>query len=205
MEELYKLMRDNPPAEQRPYDEPVLRPDDIKIVEEVVRSVFRPTESDSWWEEHGEEWDRMAEDPAASFSLGVDTNTNGTMNGFVWGMGEYFGEEGPEWRASDGDAQPFTFSAYKAGVFSKGGKLSTNTEEQLFERTPFAEYWDEIPDLRVNKRVYGFNAVDHMAALKFIMNCTYTGLHGSADSHQVRVANSTLFGLYVALHRKRAT
>ena len=191
MEELYRRMRNNPPAGQQSDDEPVLQPQELEFMEEAVRDVFRPTESDSWWEEHGEEWDRMAEDPASSFSVGVDfDDATRTREHLVWGMGEYFGEGGPEWQISDEDAEPFSLTAYKAGISIKGDIPST---DGWFERTPFAEYWDSLPDLRVTKRVYGFNAVDRMAALKFMMNCTYTGMHGSAESHQVRPADSGPF------------
>lgn len=57
---------------------------------------------------------------------------------------------------------------------------------ELFEQTPFAEYWDLLPDVGVTRRVYAFNAVDRMAALKWMMNCTCSGMHGSVESRQVR-------------------
>lgn len=191
MEELYRRIASEPPlnpAEQyRKALEPV--PDEMAIIEEAVRTTFACTEDDAWWEKHEEEWERMAEDPDRSFALG----SNEDAQGEVWGMEDYFGEESPAWKFSDDREGRYSLGAYKAGITrpaagAEGGEQRRRKREpaELFELTPFAQYWDSLPDLRTAGRVYVYNAVDRMAALKFLMDCTCNGMHGSEESMQVR-------------------
>lgn len=158
----------------------VLQPEELEFMEQAVRDVFAPTQDDSWWEENGEDWDWMANNPGASFVIGVEQAEDD--DSFVWGMQDYFRQETADSERPDGNAARFSLSAYKAGTTTSAGSLEN---EDLLERTPFAQYWDSVPDLGVTKRVYAFNAVDRMAALKFMMNCTYNGMHGSAENRQV--------------------
>ncbi|CAM9499791.1 unnamed protein product [Hapterophycus canaliculatus] len=190
MEELYRRIANEPPLnpedQYRKALEPV--PDEMAIIEEAVRTTFRCTEDDAWWETHAEDWERMAENPGRSFALGVDDETRGEQ-GEVWGMEDYFGEETPAWKLSDEGVGPYSLGAYKAGIArlaagAEGEGRRRREPAELFELTPFAQYWDSLPDLRTAGRVYVYNALDHMAALKFLMNCTCNGMHGSAESMQ---------------------
>ncbi|CAB1110617.1 unnamed protein product [Ectocarpus sp. CCAP 1310/34] len=186
MEELYRRIASEPPLNLEQQYKKALEPDaeEIGMVEEAVRATFKCTEDDAWWDENGQEWDRMAENPGEHFALGREEDRGG---GVVWGMQDYFGEEAPEWGLSDEPAVNFSLSAYKAGIpgrAAKDGEGRGREAAELFERTPFAQYWESVPDLRAAGRVYAYNAVDRMAALKFLMNCTYNGMHGSAESMQ---------------------
>ncbi|CBN76777.1 expressed unknown protein [Ectocarpus siliculosus] len=186
MEELYRRIASEPPLNLEQQYKKALEPDaeEMGMVEEAVRATFKCTEDDAWWDENGQEWDRMAENPGKHFALGREEDRGG---GVVWGMQDYFGEEAPEWGLSDEPAVNFSLSAYKAGIPerpAKDGEGSGRQAAELFERTPFAQYWESVPDLRTAGRVYAYNAVDRMAALKFLMNCTYNGMHGSAESMQ---------------------
>ena len=203
MEELYRRMRSEPPADQRSSsgDDAVISPEDEVTIAEVFNELIAPMGNDSWWEENEEEWNRMASDPAASFTSVDPPRESG---GFSWGLQERFGKGAPDWQPSDEEAAPFSLSAYKAGTALEGGQskkgaagtrtTSTRTGTggggggawtDPLERTPFAEYWDALPDVGVTKRLYAFNAIDRMAALKFLMNCTCNGMHGSPEDHQV--------------------
>lgn len=194
MEELYARMRSEPRVKQQQRDDVMLKPYELEFIEEAVRDVLGPTEGGRWWEEHGEEWDRMADNPEVSFSTGIGDSDPS----FKWGMEAYFGQGAPEWKQSDEEAAPFSLSAYKAGILvaghgskveegeaGNGGPAAVADAGELFARTPFAQYWDSLPDVGVTKRVYAFNAVDRMAALKFMMKCTCNGMHGPAENHQV--------------------
>lgn len=188
MEELYRRIACEPPLNLEQQYKKALEPDpeEMGMVEEAVCATFKCTEEDAWWDANGEEWDRMAENPGKHFALGQDEDRGG---GVVWGMQDYFGEEAPEWGLSDEAAVTFSLSAYKAGIparLAKDREGRGREAAELFERTPFAQYWKSVPDLRTAGRVYAYNAVDRMAALKFLMNCTYNGMHGSAESMQVR-------------------
>lgn len=203
MEELYRRMQSAPPADQRPPGEDgaiAITPDDQDTIAEVFNKLIAPMGDDTWWEENEEEWDRMASDPVASFTS-VD-QPGGLSTGFSWGLQGRFGESAPDWQPSDEEATPFSLSEYKAGTTLEGGQSkegaagtsATSTRTGAggsgawaggLEGTPFAEYWDSLPDVGVTKRVYAFNAVDRMAALKFLMNCTCNGMHGSPEDHQV--------------------
>lgn len=209
MEELYRRMKNAPPADQRRPssssgdDDLVISPEDEDTIAEVFNELIAPMGDDSWWEENEEEWDRMASDPAASFTS-VDPPRESTRGGFLWGLQGRFGEGAPDWQPSDEEAAPFSLSAYKAGTTLDGrqeakegtaGTRTTSTRTGTggggggggawLDRTPFAVYWDSLPDVGVTRRVYAFNAVDRMAALKFLMNCTCNGMHGSPEDHQV--------------------
>lgn len=197
MEELYRRMQSEPLADQSSGDDAVISPEDEDTIAEVFDKLIAPMGDDSWWEENEEEWDKMASDPAASFTS-VDPPRESA--GFVWGLQGRFGEGAPDWQPTDEEAAPFSLSAYKAGAALEGGHAiegaagtrtgtgrggGVGTWTDPLERTPFAEYWDALPDVGVTKRVYAFNAVDRMAALKFLMNCTCNGMHGSPEDHQV--------------------
>lgn len=189
MEELYRRIAIEPPLNPEEQYRRALEPvaEEMTIIEEAVRTTFRCTEDDAWWELHGEEWDRMAENPGRSFALGADEEGQGE----VWGMEDYFGEEVPPWKLSDEGAARYSLGVYKAGVTrlargAAGGERRRREPAELFALTPFAKYWDSLPDLRTAGRVYVYNAVDRMAALKFLMDCTCNGMHGSAESMQVR-------------------
>ncbi|CAN0089410.1 unnamed protein product [Ectocarpus sp. 12 AP-2014] len=186
MEELYRRIASEPPLNLEQQYQKALEPDaeEMGMVEEAVRATFNCTEDDAWWDENGQEWDRMAENPGEHFALGREEDRGG---GVVWGMQDYFGEGAPEWGLSDEPAVNFSLSAYKAGMTgrpSKDGEGRGREAAELFKRTPFAQYWESVPDLRAAGRVYAYNAVDRMAALKFLMNCTYNGMHGSAENMQ---------------------
>lgn len=200
MEELYRRIALNPPLDPKEQYKKALepKPEEMDIVEEAIRTTFKCTEDDAWWATNEEEWDSMAESPGKSFALGLDDEARAT--GKVWGMEDYFGEETPDWGISDETAPPFSLSAYKAGgaaglavtttaVVEEGAEDAVRMKREaaaLFGRTPFSQYWESVPDLRTTGRVYAYNAVDRMAALKFMMNCTYSGMHGSAENLQVR-------------------
>lgn len=198
MEEIYRRIAMEPPLDSKEQYKRALepKPEEMGIIEEAVRTTFKCTEDEAWWKTNEEEWDRMAESPGKSFTLGLDDEAR--SQGKMWGMEDYFGEETPEWR-SDEAVAPFSLSAYKAG----GGALSPvaaaaaveEWEEDaegrkreaaaMFGRTPFSQYWESVPDLRTTGRLYAYNSVDRMAALKFMMNCTYNGMHGTAENLQV--------------------
>lgn len=199
MEELYRRIAREPPMNPQEQYKRALEPEpqEMDIIEEAVRTTFKCTEDDAWWETNEEEWDRMAESPGESFALGVDEEEALSANGKEWGMEDYFGEETPDWKLSDEAAAPFSLSAYKAGTAgltvatavetgAEDGERGKGEAAELFGRTPFSQYWESVPDLRTTGRVYAYNAVDRMAALKFMMNCTYNGMHGSAENLQVR-------------------
>ena len=202
MEELYRRMQSAPPTDQRPSEDDAIAitPDDEDTIAEVFDKLIAPMGDDSWWEENQEEWDRIASDPAASFTSVDQSGKSST--GFSWGLQGRFGESAPDWQPSDEEAAPFSLSAYKAGTMLGSGRAkeraagTSSTSSRTgaggsgawaggLEGTPFAEYWDSLPDIGVTKRVYAFNAVDRMAALKFLMNCTCNGIHGSPEEHQV--------------------
>lgn len=184
MEELYRQIASQPPTNTEEQHKKALEPgaDDMSIVEEAVRTTFKCTEDGAWWENNEAEWDRMAESPATSFAVGQDDDG--------WGMEDYFGEETPAWKPSD-EASSYKLSAYKAGITGlragAGGGLRRNTADasELFALTPFGRYWESVPDLGTTGRVYAYNAADRMGALKFMMNFTCNGMHGSAESLQV--------------------
>lgn len=198
MEELYRRIAMEPPSDSKEQYKKALepKPEEMDIIEEAVRTTFKCTEDDDWWKTNEEEWDRMAESPGKSFALGLDDEAR--AQGKMWGMEDYFGEEAPEWRLSDEALAPFSLSAYKAGgargspvaaVGEEGGEDAEGRKREaaaLFGRTPFSQYWQSVPDLRTTGRVYPYNAVDRMAALKFMMNSTYNGMHGTAENLQVR-------------------
>lgn len=200
MEELYRQMRLDPPVQSHS-PEGTLTPADLELMEEAVRDVFRPMEDEDWWEQHQEEWDEMAENPELTFT-GVDHVPGKGKRGYVWGLESFFGgDEDSQDSGSKDAALPYSLSEYKAGLIGaragvegfaiKGhevvaGGVAVRDGDLPFERTPFASYWDSLPDLKVTKRVYAFNAVDRMAALKYMMNCTYNGMHGHAETQQVR-------------------
>lgn len=194
MDELYRQMRLDQSVES-PSQDGTLTPADLEVIEEAVRDVFRPVEDEDWWEQHQEEWDEMSENPELAFT-GMDHLPEKGKKGFVWGLESFFGgDEDSQDADSEDSALPYSLSAYKAGAGARGirregdGTLAgvgVRYGETTFERTPFARYWDSLPDLRVTKRVYAFNAVDRMAALKYLMDCTYNGMHGLAETHQVR-------------------
>lgn len=183
MEELYRQIASQPPLDSEEQYRKALAPGDeeMALVEEAVRTTFKCTEDDVWWETHEREWDRMAENPATSFAAGREEDG--------WEMENYFGEETPAWKPSD-EAVPYSLGAYKAGIPGfravAGDGLQGSTEaSELFARTPFGQYWESVPDLGTTGRVYAYNAVDRMGALKFLMNFTCNGMHGSAESLQV--------------------
>lgn len=202
MEELYRRMQSEPPADEHASsgEDAVISSEDEDTIAEVFNELIAPMGDDSWWEENQEEWDRMASDPAASFTS-VDPPRESA--GFLWGLQGRFGESAPDWQPTDEEAAPFSLSAYKAGAALEGehakeGAAGTRTISTRtgnggdggawtdpLKRTPFAEYWEQVPDVGVTKRVYAFNAVDRMAALKFLMNGTCNGMHGSPEDHQV--------------------
>lgn len=189
MEELYQQVASQPPLNPEEQYKKALEPEpeDMAFVEDAVRTTFRCTEDDAWWEANEAEWDRMAESPATSFAVGRDEDE--------WGMEDYFGEETPAWKPSD--AASYSLGAYKAGITGAGaagvgggggggGGLRSSTDaSELFAFTPFGRYWESVPDLGTTRRVYAYNAVDRMAALKFMMNFTCNGMHGSVESLQV--------------------
>lgn len=186
MEELYRQVASAPPPQEDQSGEIRPGPKDMEIVEEAVRSTFKCTEDDAWWDRNGVEWDRMAANPSGSFAVGGDDDDGG-----AWGMEDYFGEEAPGWKPSD-EVEFYSLSAYKAGITgsraagtAEGRDLTTRDAVELFGRTPFAQYWESLPDLSETGRVYAYNAVDRMAALKFMMNFTCGGMLGSANSLQV--------------------
>lgn len=189
MEELYRQVASEPPLDMEEQYRKALEPGpkDMEFVEEAVRATFKCTEDDAWWETNEAEWDGMAESPATSFAVGGD----GDGGGEEWGMEDYFGEETPAWRPSD-DLASYSLSAYKAGIMGEsaaagaGGGLRSRAEaSELFGLTPFGRYWESVPDLGTTGRVYAHNAVDRMGALKFLMNFTCNGMHGSVESLQV--------------------
>lgn len=187
MEELYRQIASQAPDTTERYKQAVEPgPEDMALVEDAVRTTFKCTEDEAWWETNEAEWDRMAESPATSFAVGRD-------GGDEWGMEEYFGEEAPAWKPSD-DAASYSFSAYKAGItgFTAGagggglGSSSSRTDaSELLALTPFGRYWESVPDLGTTGRVYAYNAADRMGALKFLMNFTCNGMHGPTESLQV--------------------
>ena len=187
MEELYRQVASQPPLNPEEQYKKALEPgpEDMAFVEDAVRTTFKCTEDDAWWEANEAEWDEMAESPATSFAVGRDVDE--------WGMEDYFGEETPAWKPSD-DVASYSLGAYKAGITGTGaagageggGGLRIRTDaSELFALTPFGQYWESVPDLGTTRRVYAYNAVDRMAALKFMMNFTCNGMHGSAESLQV--------------------
>lgn len=194
MGELYRQMRLNQSVES-PSQDGTLTSADLEAMEEAVRDVFRPMEDEDWWEQHQEEWDEMSENPELAFT-GMDNVPEKGKKGFVWGLESFFGgDEDSQDADSEYSALPYSLSAYKAGAGARAvGREGDGTltgvgvryGDLAFERTPFARYWDSLPDLRVTKRVYAFNAVDRMAALKYLMDCTYNGMHGPAETQQVR-------------------
>ncbi|CAN0005358.1 unnamed protein product, partial [Discosporangium mesarthrocarpum] len=70
--------------------------------------------------------------------------------------------------------------SYRLLGYKEGGLEAT------FEQTPYAQYWDSLPNLADTGRMYAFNAVDRVATVKYLMNCTYIGMFGDQDSHQSR-------------------
>eukprot|EP00903_Cladosiphon_okamuranus_P008918 g8536.t1 len=179
MEELYRQIASQPPTNLAEQHKKALEPrdGDMPILEEAVRKTFKCTEDDAWWESNEAEWDRMAESPATSFALGRDQDG--------WGMEDYFGEETPAWKPSD-ESSSYRLSAYKAGTtgLRAGLGISTGDVREVFALTPFGQYWDSVPDVATTGRVYAYNAADRMGALKFMMNLTCNGMHGSAESLQ---------------------
>lgn len=187
MEELYRQVASQPPSNPEEQYKKALEPgpEDMAFVEDAVRTTFKCTEDDAWWEANEAEWDEMAESPTTSFAVGRDVDE--------WGMEDYFGEETTAWKPSD-DVASYSLGAYKAGITGDGAagagegggglRISTDASE-LFALTPFGQYWESVPDLGTTRRVYAYNAVDRMAALKFMMNFTCNGMHGSAESLQV--------------------
>lgn len=163
MEELYRRMRMSPPVDLSAEYEQKPDHEDMVIIEKAIRYVCKPMEEESWWEENGEEWDRVMSNPKSIFgSITLDDEDNEDIG---YDMLTEVLSTSPSYK----------LSSYKAGGHS-------NADLSL---TPFAQYWDSLPDLRVSNRVYTYNVVDRMAALKSIMNCTFNGMHGSADCHQV--------------------
>lgn len=206
MEELYRQIASQPPSDTEEQHKKALEPgpEDMALVEDAVRTTFECTEDDAWWETNAAEWERMAENPAGSFAVGGEDEADGD-GADEWGMEDYFGEETPAWKPSD-EARYYRLSAYKAGVArfggvgaAGGGRLgirsgssssgsSINTEEEASEvlaLTPFGQYWESVPDPGTTGRVYAYNAVDRMGALKFMMNFTCNGMHGSPEGLQV--------------------
>lgn len=188
MEELYRQVASEPPLNTEEQYKRALEPgpEDMDFVEEAVRTTFKCTEDNAWWDANEAEWDRMAENPARSFAVGGDQQHE-------WGMEDFFGEDTPAWKPSD-EVAPYSLSAYKAGItgFSAAGagagdgRFRSSTEaSELFARTPFGQYWESVPDLGTTARVYAYNAADRMGALKFMMNFTCNGMHGPAESLQV--------------------
>lgn len=186
MEEVYEQLRKHPPVDPRSMDKG-LEPIDFQFIEETVRDVFAPTESDSWWEENRKELSMIAEYSEPDFITGAgETKRSGKES--LWAMQHYFGQEAWELKPSMGDSNLFSLTEYKGGAATalEKRRLDGAFIGKLFARTPFAQYWDSLPDLGVTRRVYAFNAVDHMAALKYMMNCTYNGMHGSEGNRQVK-------------------
>lgn len=173
MDELYRQIERNP-APKPDEDLGSLRPQDLDIVEDVARDLLGPLqdEHDRWWATNGEELELTV----SSLKLFAD----GKREKSVWDLDRVFSGEDDEVVFDDELLpRPFSLTAYKRGG---AAMLATNGS---FELTPFAEYWDVLPDLRVTKRVYAHNAVDRMAALKYMMNCTDNGMFGKAGSRQV--------------------
>lgn len=188
MAELYRQMRVNPPAHARTGDDWfVPDPKEQAIIEKAARDVFQHTEDNSWWEENRDELEWIVNNPSMAFD-GVedDGKSSGRKRGFVWGFDKIYGDDTAFDEAMLGALQPFSLSKYKAGRgHGRGATLFGNSEELLMA-TPFGQYWESLPDLRVSRKVYAYNAVDRIAALKYMMNCTYNGMHGSKDTHQVK-------------------
>lgn len=162
MEELYQQMRDSPPINPYGQYEREPGPEEMVLIERAIVRAWKPMEDDSWWEENGEEWDRVIQNPKKLFeSLAVDDDGGITTSDVL----NYSASTLPN----------FQLSSYKAG-----GRYTVD-----LRLTPFAQSWDSLPDLHMTKRVYAQNSVDRMAAIKYLMNCTCSGLHGSAETHQV--------------------
>lgn len=190
MAELYRRMRANPPVNPRTKDDwfdP--DPEELALIEETARDVLGPTEDDDWWEENREELEWIVNNPSMAFEdVEDDGKSRGQKRGFVWGFDKIYGEDTSTDvfdEAMLGAPPPFSLSTYKAGRGLERGAKIFGSSEELLMATPFGQYWDSLPDLRVSRKVYAYNAVDRMAALKYMMNCTYNGMHGSEETHQV--------------------
>lgn len=163
MEELYQQMRVTPPSD--PYAQYNQEPsaEEMEFIEEAIRCTCKPMEDDKWWEENGEEWDRVINNPEKLFrGVTADDEDMGAFNL------DSFDEPGAR-------SSSFNLSLYKRG----------GLDDANLGLTPFARYWNSLPDLRVTKRVYAYNALDRLGALKYLMSCTSNGMHGSEENHQV--------------------
>lgn len=179
MEEVYRQLRLNPPVDPRTRDDDCFSSRDLEIVQDIVSDVCGPLadEHESWWEDNGEELERVVMG-VTSGSLRSETRA-GKMP-LVWAWSELC--DGVDDRSSKSEVETaFSLTAYKAG-----GAEMLEGGDSTFERTPMALYWDSLPDVASTKRVYAHNAVDRMAALKYMMNCTDNDMHGKAGTRLVR-------------------
>lgn len=149
-------------------------------MQDTVSDVCGPLgdENESWWEENGEDLERVVM-RATSDSLRGEASDG--KRPVVWAWSDMFGNADDSSSKSEVPAA-FSLTAYKAG-----GAEMLDLEYSAFERTPMALYWDSLPDVGATKRVYAHNAVDRMAALKYMMNCTDNDMHGKAGTRLVRL------------------
>ncbi|CAM9432418.1 unnamed protein product [Choristocarpus tenellus] len=69
---------------------------------------------------------------------------------------------------------------YSPSIYKAGGSTVT------FAQTPYAQYWDSLPDLEESGKMYSYNALDRLSTIKYLMNCTYNGMFGDMENHQSR-------------------
>lgn len=182
MEEIYEQLRRNPPNDPRANDHKRRkRPQDMAIAKDVMIELCAPMadENEAWWSENGRD---LKQAVMTAREDGWPDKPPSTFHGkpAVWGLGDLFGDveeildpEIPEKRVS--------LTTYKAGAIPEW-----LPEDIAFQRTPMAVYWDSLPDVAATRRVYSLNAVDRMAALKYMMNCTDNAIHGKAGTRLVR-------------------
>lgn len=183
MEEIYEQLRRNPIGDPRAHDHKRrVRPQDIEIAKDVMAELCAPMadENEAWWNENGKDLEQAV---MTAREDGWPDKSPSTFRGkaAVWDLGDLFGDveeildpEIPEKRVS--------LTTYKAGAIPEW-----LPEDVAFQRTPMSQYWDSLPDVAETRRVYSQNAVDRMAALKYMMNCTDNAIHGKAGTRLVRL------------------